>query len=89
MLTRCVKNHAAHAGAASASPNNPTGMLIDEPTMKSVDRLLHEVPDLVVLTDDLYRQLAYSPSQFVSLLRLDPSLWGGWCWSTAFPRATR
>ncbi|MFO0656371.1 MAG: pyridoxal phosphate-dependent aminotransferase [Polyangia bacterium] len=59
-----------------ASPSNPTGMLIDEPTMKSVVRLLHEVPDLVVLTDDLYRRLAYSPSQFVSLLRLDPSLWG-------------
>ncbi|HMU37757.1 MAG TPA: pyridoxal phosphate-dependent aminotransferase [Pseudomonadota bacterium] len=59
-----------------ASPCNPTGVLIDEGAMKQVVALLHENPHVVVLTDDLYRRLVYSPGRFVSLLRLDPSLWG-------------
>lgn len=59
-----------------ASPSNPTGTLIDVATMRELVVLLHEHPNLVVLTDDLYRRLAYPPGQFVSLLRLDPSLWG-------------
>ncbi len=59
-----------------ASPSNPTGMLIDEATMRQVVALLHEHPNLIVLTDDLYRRLAYPPARFVSLLRIDPSLWG-------------
>lgn len=59
-----------------ASPSNPTGALIDEATMRDVIQLLREFPHLLVLTDDLYRRLVYAPGRFVSLLRLEPSLWG-------------
>jgi len=59
-----------------SSPSNPTGALIDEATLRQIIRLLHEHPELLVMTDDLYRRLVYAPGRFVSLLQLDPSLWG-------------
>ncbi len=58
------------------SPSNPTGAVIDEATANDLVVLLREHPELVVMTDDLYRRLVYAPGRFVSLLALDPSLWG-------------
>ena len=58
------------------SPNNPTGAVIDEATLAEIVKLLHEHPEMLVVTDDLYRRLVYAPGRFVSILALDPSLWG-------------
>lgn len=58
------------------SPSNPTGALIDEATANELVKLLRDHPELLVMTDDLYRRLVYAPGRFVSLLALDPSLWG-------------
>jgi aspartate aminotransferase len=41
-----------------------------------VVKLLHDHPQLLVMTDDLYRRLVYAPGRFVSLLALDKTLWG-------------
>lgn len=59
-----------------SSPSNPTGTVIAEDTMQQVVKLLHDHPQLLVLTDDLYRRLVYAPGRFVSLLATDPTLWG-------------
>lgn len=58
------------------SPSNPTGAVIDETTAKELVLLLREHPEIIVMTDDLYRRLVYAPGRFVSLLTIDPSLWG-------------
>ena len=58
------------------SPSNPTGAVIDETTAQALVLLLREHPEIIVMTDDLYRRLVYAPGRFVSLLTIDPSLWG-------------
>ena len=50
------------------SPSNPTGAVIDETTAQALVLLLREHPEIIVMTDDLYRRLVYAPGRFVSLL---------------------
>lgn len=52
------------------SPNNPTGVHYSEAWMKEFAAFLHEYPDLIVLSDEVYSEIYYfdpKPSYFYQL----------------------
>lgn len=61
-----------------SSPTNPTGAVYDEAALQRVAEVLRPAvrknPDLMIVTDDLYRRLVYAPARFCSILRVAPDL---------------
>jgi aspartate aminotransferase len=61
-----------------SSPTNPTGAVYDEASLKRVAEVLRPAvqknPDLMIVTDDLYRRLVYAPTRFCSILHVAPDL---------------
>lgn len=55
------------------SPSNPTGMLIDRACLAAVAKLARQ-RDLVIISDEIYDQLVFSPHQACSILQADPSI---------------
>jgi aspartate aminotransferase len=55
------------------TPCNPTGAVSDEATLGAVGRVLDRHPDLLLISDDIYRRLVYG-ARWASLARLRPDL---------------
>src|SRR5262249_6118414 len=55
------------------SPCNPTGAVYDEETLSAVGRVLDRHPELLIVSDDIYRRLVYGVP-WRSLARLRPDL---------------
>ncbi len=55
------------------SPSNPTGMLIERPRLRALARLAQE-HDLLILSDEIYDQLVYSPHQPCSIVQAEPAV---------------
>jgi aspartate aminotransferase len=55
------------------SPCNPTGAVYGKESMEAVARLMREHPQLLVVTDDIYRRLVYGV-EWISLCRLAPDV---------------
>ena len=58
------------------SPTNPTGAVYDEANLAAIAEVIrtHGGPDLLIVTDDLYRRLVYAPTVWASLCRVAPDL---------------
>lgn len=58
------------------SPSNPTGAVYDADNLAALAEVIRTRggPELLVITDDLYRRLVYAPCQWVSLCRVAPDL---------------
>ena len=56
------------------SPSNPAGHLLDDGDLDFVAELLHDFPRLMVISDDIYDKLVYSPEPPPHLLRRYPKL---------------
>jgi aspartate aminotransferase len=55
------------------SPSNPTGATYDRASIEAVGRLAVE-HDLLIVSDDIYRSLAYGDAKFVSVPALSPEV---------------
>ena len=55
------------------SPCNPTGAVYDADTLKAVARVVAENPELLVISDDIYRRLVYGV-QWHSIAKLAPEI---------------
>lgn len=55
------------------SPNNPTGTVYTEATLRALAEVVRE-KDLVVISDDIYDCLVYTGSPYVHLLHVAPDL---------------
>jgi aspartate aminotransferase len=55
------------------SPCNPTGAVYGRETLEGVARVMRQHPQLIAITDDIYRQLVYGV-EFHSLARVAPDL---------------
>jgi aspartate aminotransferase len=55
------------------SPNNPTGAVIEEDRLKTIAQIACE-RDLVVVSDEIYDQLAYPPARHVSVVQAAPQV---------------
>jgi alanine-synthesizing transaminase len=55
------------------NPNNPTGSVCDEKTMRGIIELAHE-HDLVIFADEIYDKLVLSGKEQVSIASLDPEV---------------
>jgi aspartate aminotransferase len=58
------------------SPTNPTGAVYGDATLAALAEVIrtHGGPDLLIITDDLYRRLVYAPATWTSLCRIAPDL---------------
>jgi len=58
------------------SPSNPTGAVYDEASLAALAEVIRTRggPELLIITDDLYRRLVYAPSIWASLCRVAPDL---------------
>lgn len=58
------------------SPSNPTGAVYDEASLAALAAVIRDRggPDLLIITDDLYRRLVYAPTVWASLCRVAPDL---------------
>ncbi|MDR1482138.1 MAG: pyridoxal phosphate-dependent aminotransferase [Synergistaceae bacterium] len=55
------------------SPNNPTGAVYDEATLKALARLAEE-NDIWVIFDEIYERLVYGDTKFVNILNAAPGI---------------
>jgi aspartate aminotransferase len=55
------------------SPCNPTGAVYDMNSMQAVARVMRENPELLVVTDDIYRRLVYDMA-WLSLCKVAPDV---------------
>ena len=64
------------------SPSNPTGAVYNEASLLALAAVIRDRggPDLLIITDDLYRRLVYAPTVWASLCR---PCWATTGWSTA------
>jgi aspartate aminotransferase len=60
------------------SPSNPTGAVYNEASLLALAAVIRDRggPDLLIITDDLYRRLVYAPTVWASLCRVAPDLSG-------------
>ena len=58
------------------SPSNPTGAIYDADNLAALAEVIRTRggPELLIITDDLYRRLVYAPAQWASLCRVAPDL---------------
>jgi aspartate aminotransferase len=58
------------------SPTNPTGAVYDQACLTEIAAVIRARggPELLIITDDLYRRLVYAPSVWASLCRVAPDL---------------
>ncbi len=58
------------------SPSNPTGAVYDDASLAAIAAVIRDRggPDLLIITDDLYRRLVYAPTVWASLCRVAPDL---------------
>ena len=58
------------------SPSNPTGAVYDDASLAAIATVIRDRggPDLLIITDDLYRRLVYAPTVWASLCRVAPDL---------------
>ncbi len=58
------------------SPTNPTGAVYDEANLAAIAAVIRAQggPDLLIITDDLYRRLVYAPTVWASICRVAPDL---------------
>ena len=55
------------------SPSNPTGAVIDQPRLEALAALARR-HDLIVISDEIYDQLAYPPARHLSIVQVEPKL---------------
>ena len=56
------------------SPSNPTGAVYTKGELLALGKVLEKHPKVLLISDDLYQLLVYSPAEFHSLVTLMPSL---------------
>lgn len=57
------------------SPNNPTGAVYSKTELLSIASVLASVPDLGVISDDIYEHIVFGQAKFQSIAALAPSLY--------------
>jgi len=55
------------------SPNNPTGAVYDEATMKGIAQIALE-NDLIILNDEIYERLVYGDAKFTEIVTVCPEV---------------
>ncbi|SMG53696.1 pyridoxal phosphate-dependent aminotransferase [Paraburkholderia susongensis] len=58
------------------TPSNPTGAVYSEAELRALGAVLIEHPELLILSDEVYESLHYTPERPVSLARVCPELAG-------------
>jgi aspartate aminotransferase len=56
------------------SPNNPTGGVYNEDDYKEIIKIMHEFPNLNLMSDDIYEHMIYDGKKFLNILNVDSSL---------------
>lgn len=56
------------------TPNNPTGTLYSEETIREFAQMLKEYPDVYVISDEIYEALAYDGKKHFSIAQVDEDL---------------
>ena len=55
------------------SPNNPTGAVIDGPRLRAIAQIARQ-HNVIVVSDEIYDQLVYSPTRHTSIVQVAPEL---------------
>jgi aspartate aminotransferase len=58
------------------TPSNPTGAVYTEVELRELGAVLSEYPALLILSDEVYEKLSYTPERPVSLAKVCPELAG-------------
>lgn len=56
------------------SPGNPTGAVLQAPELEEIAEVLRRHTHVLVLSDDLYEKIVFSPSRFATLASVAPDL---------------
>lgn len=56
------------------SPSNPSGVVYARSDLEVIARVLHDFPDVLVMTDDIYEHLIFDGREFVTLAQLGADL---------------
>ena len=56
------------------SPSNPTGAVYTRDEFEALGEVLLEHPHVLVMTDDIYEKVIYSPAEFVNFCEVNPAL---------------
>lgn len=56
------------------TPNNPTGTLYSEETVRAFAKMLKEYPDIYVISDEIYEALAYDGKKHFSVAQVDEEM---------------
>lgn len=56
------------------SPANPTGSVYSSDELAALATVLRETPDVLVISDDLYEKIVFSPTEFSTLAAVAPGL---------------
>lgn len=51
------------------SPNNPSGVVFSDTTMKDIANIVKKYPEVVVISDEVYRTILYDDTPYVSIAR--------------------
>ncbi len=57
------------------SPCNPTGLAYQAAELKKFGEVLHRHPQVIVVSDDIYEHILWTPSPFVNILNTCPELY--------------
>ncbi len=56
------------------SPCNPTGAVYSEDELRGLANVLLNHPDVLVLTDDIYEHIVFTPTKFCTIAQVEPRL---------------
>lgn len=56
------------------TPSNPTGMSYSAAELKAIGDVLAKYPRVIVLSDDIYEHILYTPEPFINLVNVCPEL---------------
>ena len=56
------------------SPSNPTGAVYSREEFAALGEVLLDHPQVMVMTDDIYEKVIYSPYEFVNFCQINPAL---------------
>lgn len=56
------------------SPCNPTGAVYSEDELRGLANVLLEHPDVLVLSDDIYEHIVFTPTRFCTIAQVEPRL---------------
>jgi aspartate aminotransferase len=56
------------------SPNNPTGAVYSQEELQALAHVIHSFPSLMILSDDIYEHIRYTPGSFHTLAQVAPLL---------------